>query len=113
MILNPMSRQQRLHAALSMHLEPMLLSIDNETHQHSVPVGSESHFKILIVSTRFQSLNRVARHRLVNHIVQNEFETGLHALSLHLYTPEEWEQKCTPVQASPTCKGGSRHESNI
>ena len=108
-----MSRQQRLHDAFSMHLEPTLLNIDNETHQHSVPVGAESHFKVLIVSTHFQSLNRVARHRLVNHIVQNEFETGLHALSMHLYTPTEWTQKCPTVPASPTCKGGSRRESNL
>lgn len=112
MILDPMSRQQRLHDAFSMHLEPIFLNIENETHQHSVPEGAESHFKVLIVSPTFQSLNRVARHRLVNHLIQHEFETGLHALSLHLYTPEEWERKDTPVQASPTCKGGSRHDSN-
>lgn len=105
-----MSRQQRLHDAFLTHLQPVILKIDNETHQHSVPADSESHFKVLIVSPVFESMNRVARHRLTNRTIQQEFETGLHALSLHLYTPLEWDQKNAPVQASPTCKGGSRHD---
>jgi BolA protein len=105
-----MSRYQRLQDILSTHLSPTELAIDDETRQHSVPAGSESHFKILIVSESFHSLTRIARHRLVNQLVSQEFNNGLHALSLHLYTPTEWEQKNAPVRSSPSCKGGSHYE---
>lgn len=107
-----MSRKQRLQTVLSEHLAPQLLQIDDESHQHHVPVGAESHFKLCIVSKQFQTLSRVARHRLVNHLLQQELETGLHALSLHLFTPEEWANRQTPLQSSPSCRGGSRHSSN-
>ena len=103
-----MTRQQRLYDALSNKLSPTVIDIQDETSQHSVPVGSESHFKIVVVSAFFESLNRISRHRLVNQLIQIEFTTGLHALSLHLFTPEEWEQRGKQVSQSPTCKGGSQ-----
>jgi BolA protein len=34
-------------------------------------------------------MSRIARHRLVHEIVHDEFENGLHALSLKLLTPDE------------------------
>lgn len=105
-----MTRQQRIHEIISTTLSPAHLKIEDETQNHSVPVGSESHFKLLIVSSHFKQLNRVARHRLINHLVTHEFSRGLHALSLHLYTPDEWEQKNTGIPASPICKGGSRQK---
>ena len=105
----PMSRQERLHDALSVELNPDILLIDDESGQHHVPEGAESHYKVVAVSTRFTTLNRVARHRLVNAIISQEFSEGLHALSLHLYTPEEWITRTTAVQDSPKCRDGKRH----
>jgi BolA protein len=107
-----MSRTHRLHTIISAHLAPQVLQIEDESHQHHVPAGAESHFKVCIVSEQFQDKTRVARHRLVNHLIQQEFDNGLHALSLHLFTPEEWADREKPVQPSPNCRGGSRHSSN-
>jgi BolA protein len=42
-----------------------------------------------MVSEAFAGLSRVARQRLVYHALGEEFDTGLHALSLDLKTPEE------------------------
>ncbi len=98
-----MSRKQRIYNALSGELKPDSLLIEDESHRHQVPPGAETHFKVIAVSTIFESLNRVARHRLINTILATEFMTGLHALSLHLYTPSEWLQKTTGVPASPVC----------
>jgi BolA protein len=105
-----MNRQTRFQHIFSTNLAPTHLSIDDETHQHHVPVGAESHFKVIIVSTHFESLSRVARHRMVNALIQNEFSAGLHALSLHLYTPSEWIQKTAEISPSPVCKGGKHQE---
>jgi len=98
-----MSRQERLNHALSTGLIPDRLEIIDESHGHNVPLGAESHFKVIAVSQRFNALSRVARHRLVNALVVDEFKTGLHALSLHLYTPLEWDQAALTIAPSPNC----------
>lgn len=105
-----MSRLQRMNDALLSELKPDSLIIDDESHGHSVPKGAESHFKITAVASSFNNLSRVARHRLVNSIVSNEFDTGLHALSLFLYTPDEWMKKTNPIPASPKCRGGQKND---
>ncbi len=104
-----MSRKQRIHHALTLELNPDTLIIDDESHRHHVPAGAESHFKVVAVSKGFESLSRVARHRMVNSFLSNEFTIGLHALSLHLYTPTEWLQKSADIPASPACRDGKRH----
>lgn len=105
-----MSRVQRIHDILSTELTPSLLDIKDESHQHSVPKNSESHFNILIVSEYFNDLNRISRHRKVNQLIHDEFSKGLHALSLHLYSPKEWAEKASAIQDSPACLGGSLHD---
>ena len=49
----------------------------------------ETHYNVLVVSERFSGLNRVARHRLINDALSDEFTAGLHALSLTLRAPGE------------------------
>lgn len=104
-----MKREQRIQEALANQFQADLMLVENESSQHNVPDGSETHFKVTIVTSHFEPLSRIARHRLVNSCLTNEFNTGLHALSLHLYTPSEWEKRGEMVQKSPNCKGGSRH----
>lgn len=101
-----MSRTQRIHDALFNALIPEVLTIEDETHQHHVAPDAESHFKIILVSTQFIGQARLARHRLVNSLLANEFQLGLHALSLHLFTPAEWERHSGNTSSSPLCRGG-------
>jgi BolA-like protein 1 len=46
-----------------------------------------------MVSEEFKGKTPIARHRLVNGLLKEEFDLGLHALSLRLKTPEEWERE--------------------
>lgn len=103
-----MNRRDRLHDALVAALAPAALEVHDESHGHSVPRGSESHFKIVIVSDRFEGLSLVARHRLVNETVAAEFQHGLHALAIHAYTPEQWQARGQSFPSSPPCRGGSK-----
>lgn len=103
-----MSRSQRINDALTNELKPDTLVIHDESSGHSVPAGAESHFKVTAVSTCFHDLNRVARHRLVTACLSDEFTTGLHALSLHLYTPEEWRRRSRDIPTSPACRNGKK-----
>lgn len=100
-----MSRQERMELRLREELRPLFLSVEDESSQHHVPKGMETHFKVVAVSSTFTGLSRVQRHRLVNQLLQEEWDLGLHALSLHLWTPEEWKEIQSPPK-SPGCKDG-------
>jgi BolA protein len=88
-----MTRAERLERALAAALEPVSISVADESHRHAGHAGAraegETHYAVTIVSRRFAGMPRVLRHRLVHEIVRDEFENGLHALSLKLLAPEE------------------------
>ncbi len=98
--------QQRLQDELRV-LSPELLEITNESDNHAGPKGRESHFRVRVVSERFQGLNRVKRHRRIHELVADLLQTpgGIHALALELYTPQEWAQRKGQGVASPPCAG--------
>lgn len=99
-----MNRQTRIEKILQKELEPNYLEVLNESDQHSVPPGSESHFRILIVSDRFVGLSRVERQRLINDLLKSELSSGLHALGQRTLTVSEWEQaRHRDPLVSPEC----------
>lgn len=100
-----MSMRERLLASLAA-LEPEHLEVLDESHMHSR--GQETHYKAVIVSTAFAGLNSVRRHQKV-YASLGELMGQIHALALHTFTPEEWEAQAQ-VPASPTCRGGSKHD---
>ncbi|NBQ69239.1 MAG: BolA/IbaG family iron-sulfur metabolism protein [Nitrosomonadaceae bacterium] len=91
-------------------LQPQFLEVVNESHQHNVPAGSESHFKVTIVSDAFQGKMLVARHRMVNQILADELAQSIHALVLHTMTMEEWFEKSGTRNDSPPCLGGAKSQ---
>ena len=105
-----MSRKKRIQEILNAELHPTVLIVEDESSKHHVPEGSESHFKIVLVSSTFNNQSRIKRHRFINTLLATEFNTGLHALSLQLYTSAEWEKNAGVIKSSPTCRGGSRHD---
>ena len=105
-----MSRKQRIERSLTEQFSPNYLDVLDESGQHNVPVGAESHFKVTIVSSAFAGKMPVARHKLVYAALAAELESGLHALSIHGFTPEDWEVRQQKVAESPPCLGGSKHD---
>lgn len=97
--------RERLLASLAA-LEPEYLDVLDESHMHSR--GLETHYKAVIVSAAFAGLNSVKRHQKV-YASLGELMGQIHALALHTFTPEEWAAQ-TEVPASPTCRGGSKHD---
>lgn len=85
------------------------LEVLNESGSHSVPKGSETHFRVVLVAPQFGALNRVERHQAVYDALAEELRTGVHALALVTRTPEEWAKEAT-VPESPPCLGGSKTE---
>ncbi|EED93378.1 predicted protein [Thalassiosira pseudonana CCMP1335] len=91
---------------------PTHLEVRNESHMHNVPTGSETHFKVVVVSDKFKEARTpIARHRLVNDILRVEVAADgpVHALSIVAMTPDKWQAKLDKgelVGASPNCRGG-------
>ncbi|MCU0765939.1 MAG: BolA/IbaG family iron-sulfur metabolism protein [Gammaproteobacteria bacterium] len=103
-----MSVQQSIEAKLGTWFAPLHLEVVNESHMHSVPPGSESHFRVTVVSEAFTGRRLVERHRAVNEALAVELAGPVHALALHTLTPEEWFARGGSVRESPPCLGGSK-----
>lgn len=83
-------------------LAPEVLVVNDDSEKHANHKGlhdghagvrsNESHFSVTVVSEQFAGMTPIKRHRLVNSILQKEFDDGLHALQLSTKTPAEWEK---------------------
>ncbi len=106
-----MTVQERIEAKLRESLAPAHLEVVNESHMHSVPKGSETHFKVVVVSNRFEGLSPVKRHQLVYGALGDELGKkpaagGIHALAITSRTPAEWDVS-PEANESPKCHGGN------
>lgn len=104
-----MSRRARIELKLQNEYTFVYLSVEDESHQHHVPENAQTHYKVILVSADFIGLTRVNRHKLINQLLKEEFNQGMHALSMHLYTPDEWSKKNQDPLVSPSCKDGYQH----
>ncbi|MGM0516532.1 MAG: BolA family protein [Pseudomonadota bacterium] len=99
-----MSRAQWLEDTLRAELDPAYLEITDESGQHAGD-RQETHFRVVVVSDRFEGRMLIKRHRMVQDPLKPAFEAGMHALALHTYTPDEWAER-QGAPASPPCRGG-------
>nr|WP_136250653.1 BolA/IbaG family iron-sulfur metabolism protein [Ningiella ruwaisensis] len=104
--------QKSIEQKLQALLNPIYLAVENESHMHSVPENSETHFKVTAISSKFDDKRLLQRHRLINQALKDELEGPVHALALHTYTEEEWVKKRGQVPQSPNCLGGSKNDGN-
>ena len=105
-----MSVQGTIEAKLQAEFSPSYIEVLNESHMHSVPKNSETHFKVTLVSDAFSNMRKVARHQKIYALLAEELKAGVHALALHLYTTEEWQERNGLSPESPQCMGGSKHD---
>ena len=101
--------QTAIESQLAQTFAPAHMEVINESHMHSVPPNSETHFKVVLVSELFDGLRSVQRHQKVYSVLSEFMRTGVHALALHTYTQDEWA-KAAQVPASPNCMGGSKKD---
>jgi stress-induced morphogen len=94
---NTPHRADRIRDILSQAFAPSVLTVQDDSAHHAghsgAPAGGQSHYSVLLVSTAFQGVSRVARSRAVHTALAEEFgpaeQGGMHALALTLRTPEE------------------------
>ena len=100
-----MTIESTLKTRLEQAFAPTTLQVINESDRHNVPPGSESHFKVVIVSDGFEGARKVQRHQRIYAEVNDLLAGPIHALALHTYTTTEWQERGGPPQ-SPNCLGG-------
>ncbi len=94
---------EKIVTKLKEALQPTHLEVINESHRHHVPTGSESHFKVIIVSDKFLEQTILTRHRTIYGILALELRDFIHALAIHAYTISEWDASQYTLHASPPC----------
>lgn len=88
-----LSRASRIETQLRTLFSPVHFVLTDQSGQHAGHAGArpggETHYHLTMRASAFEGLSRVARQRLVYDALREEFDTGLHALSLDLKTPSE------------------------
>ena len=103
-----MQIQQQIEQKLREAFAPLHLEVNNESHMHNVPEGSESHFRVVLVTPAFEGESLIKRHRAVNAALDQELQGQIHALALHTLTPDEWFARGGEAPGSPPCLGGGK-----
>lgn len=88
----PSDRLSRIRDLLTEAFDPVLLEISDDSAKHAghagAAPGGETHYTVEITSEAFEGLSRVQIQRTVMMVLQKEFDTGLHALSLKAKAPQ-------------------------
>ena len=100
-----MSLQDRMTQGLKDMYNPLFLEVVNDSEQHRGHKGMEgrtvsgkleSHFSVTLVCDAFRNLTRIQRHRhfydTLSKILEKKTYSEIHALSLRLVSPEEFER---------------------
>jgi len=83
--------KSNLEACLRERLQPLRLTVIDESHQHAGHIGANdsgfgTHFRVRIASPLFSGKTRIVCHRLVYAAVQDFIDQGLHALAIEIDT---------------------------
>jgi BolA protein len=74
-------------------LNSVHVAVEDESWKHAGHAGARmggGHFAVDVVSPRFEGLNALDRRRLVFHILHEEMQGAIHALTVRAYSPAEW-----------------------
>ena len=93
--------ENKIKDIINANLRPSLLNIINESFMHNVPLNSESHFKIIVVSDIFKDVPSVKRHKIVYKALGTVMDE-IHALSIYAFDINEFDTN-PMVLDSPNC----------
>ena len=91
-----MNRKFKIEKILEDNFDPYISSVKDVSEDHrghrNFKENVESHFEIIIVSQKFENLNNVARHRMINKSLKEEFLSDLHSVTIKTYTIDEYDK---------------------
>lgn len=84
------ARVEAIRAALQAAFSPQVLEIRDDSHRHAGHAGARDgrgHFHVRIVSSAFEGMAPLARHRAVYAALGGLMLTDIHALSIEAQPP--------------------------
>lgn len=87
-----LTREQRIISRLDATFSPLECLLEDESAQHAGHAGAASgggHFRLRLISARFEGCSRVVRHRLVYDCLYDMMQADIHALAIHALAPSE------------------------
>lgn len=99
--------RQRITDGLKDKYDGLYIHIENESKNHATLPGAESHLKVLVVSSAFEGLKPIEKHRLIYHLVGEELKSSIHAFSIIAKTPKQYHNDPS-ISKSPPCLGGMK-----
>lgn len=88
-------RAEIIRTRLESGLDPIHIEIEDDSAHHTGHLGAQGgggHYRVLVVSPRFEGLSRVAAQRLVYEALGELMTTDIHALEMRTLTPDQWSQ---------------------
>ena len=98
--------KDKIEEKLKTQISSIYVEVINESPNHNVPDGAESHFKVIVVSNDFENMRPVQRHQLIYKALNEEMKL-IHAIAIHPFTKIEWDKNNQSSSDSPDCLGGS------
>lgn len=100
----------RILSILGERLDPLHLELVDDSAKHAGHPGATSgggHYRVLVVSARFEGCSRLEQHRLVNEALEDLIGNEIHALGIETLTPSRWRERQLPSSESEP-KSGSQ-----
>lgn len=57
------------------------------------PRNDQTHLEAIVISPLFSGVPLVTQHKMVMQPLNEHFKSGLHALALKTYTPDQWKKR--------------------
>ena len=89
-------RVRAIETKLTDAFAPVTLQVKDQSHLHAGHEGAKGgggHFQVTIVSTAFEGLQSLQRHRMVFSALGSMMDTDIHALRITASTPAEIESR--------------------
>jgi len=96
------SVESQIKFILNEHFNIKNLEVINESYMHNVPINSETHFKLILVSDDFFNMSLIHRHKKI-YLILEHLMKKIHALSIHAFTYDEYQKNNRSLE-SPNCK---------
>ena len=91
-----MIRKKNIETRISKIFQPYFFSVNDVSEQHrghqSFKENVESHFEVIVVSSKFDNKSKILRHRMINECLQEHFQSDLHSVSIKAFTVEEYKK---------------------
>ena len=87
-----MSVKDQIHQRLMESLNAESVEIEDQSHLHAGHAGAASgggHYDVIVISSAFNDLNTLGRHRLIYRAVDDLMKKEIHALSIQAFSPDE------------------------